>query len=202
MPYFNPTTPDSVLFFLQSDNKLIAKVLMRQQRRFPVDLAIPKGNYRIVYPNIYGEMVDKKYALYNDTAIELRLCPDSLMAYPENTLSKLTNKDRLIVDYHSIGCFNNNIEKLTITRIKGQLTARLYEQKKHILLKAKILSGKDILAFVAFENELRKAHKAGCTTQDYYSVRSKYWSCEIQDGSCSWGGFYTLKTFLFGESPK
>jgi len=72
--------------------------------------------------------------------------------------------------------------------------------KKNVLLKAKKLSDKDVLAFIAFENELRKARNAGCTTQDYYSVRSKYWSCQVQDGSCSWGGFYTLKVSLFGES--
>lgn len=201
IPYPNPTKPDSVLFFREKDNELIAKVLMRQQRHFPVDLALPKGDYRVVYPNIYGETINKKCSFYNDTTLELKLCPELLVSYPENTLSRLVNKESLSVDYHSIGCFNNSLERLTITRSNGQLEARLYGEgrKKHLLIRQKKLNEKDIRSFVAFENELRIARKDGCTTRDYYSIRSKYWTCQVEDGSCSWRGFYTLKALLFGE---
>jgi len=213
MPYSNPAEPDSVLFFRQPDDKLMAKILMRRQRRFPIELSIPKGDYRVVYPNIYGETVDKKYAFNEDTATDLTLCSDSLVAYPENTLSKLKEKERLTIIYQSIGCFNNSHETLTIIRTKGRLEARLvadtteyylkgdsihYRPKRNVLVNRKRLTSADSLAFLDFENALRKSHGHGCTNSDYYSIKSKYWNLLQVDGGCRWWGFYALKISLFG----
>ena len=192
----------------------MAKVLMRQQHRFPVELTLAKGDYRVIYPNIYGQTVDKKYAFYEDTAMDITLCPDLLEVYPENTLSKLKEKERLTITYQSIGCFNNSVETLTIIRTKGRLEARLvgdtteyylkgdsvhYRPRRNVLVNRKVLTSADSLAFLDFENALRMAHGRGCTTRDYYSIKSKYGNLREVDGGCRWRGFYALKISLFGQ---
>jgi hypothetical protein len=53
--------------------------------------------------------------------------------------------------------------------------------------------------FTRFENELRFIKKGWCTTMDYYTIQSKYETYTKTDGSCNWGGFYFLKSSLFGQ---
>ena len=53
--------------------------------------------------------------------------------------------------------------------------------------------------FARFENELHFLKgDARCTTQDYYTLRSKSGIFIKRDGTCNWEGYYFLKESLFG----
>jgi hypothetical protein len=212
--YFNPTIPDSVRLFRQPEDILITTVYTRHEHRYPISLTLPKGSYRLVYPNIYGQIIDKKYSFYEDTATEVALCPDSLINYPQNTLARLKNKESITITYQSQGCFHNFFNRIILRRVYDHIQARLYgdtmeyylkgdsvhyRPKRNVLIGRKTLTPEDSLAFIGFENELRARHKGGCTTQDYYTIKSKYWNCHIRDGGCTWPGFYSLTTAWFGQ---
>lgn len=115
----------------------------------------------------------------------MRLCIDSLVAYPDNSLVKLRDKDTLSIAYHTTGCFHDFSNRIVITRTGPQLEARLYGKtrmpgdtvrdlivplKKDTLLKVRTLTENDILPFIRFENELRKF-----TGRNGFYVLNKSW---------------------------
>jgi hypothetical protein len=200
---------DSVQFFKLPEDTLALFLDLHHWRTLPMPLSLPRADYRIVYKNIYGQTVNKGFRLYKDS-MRIKLCPDSLLAYPANTLARLKDKDSLVIRYRSIGCFNDNTERLVITRRGQQLAAAYYKDDwysshagaklKHrfnVLAGKKILTPEDILQFVRFENELKYVHRGGCTTTDYYFITSKYLTIAKEDGSCTWGGFRLLTNGWF-----
>jgi len=211
-------SPDTIRIFIQPENRLVTTLLSRLQRKFPFEVTLPRADYRIVFRNTYGQTVKKDLHLYDDTLTEYALCPDSLISYPENTLAKLKDKESLTITYQATSCFGQKTEKINITRLNGRLTVRYYgdsieyylkgdsvhsRYRNNILLHRKIFTPEDSLAFIGFENELRMARNAKCTTQEYYTVKSKYWNAQIQDGTCMWGGYFRLKIAWFGPpSPE
>jgi hypothetical protein len=216
-PYTWPTLPDSIQFFLLPADELVTTVMPGRQRHWPIEIDVPKGNYRLVYPNIFGQQMTKQCSLYEDSLVELIVCPDSLTAYPENTLAKLKENDTLTIAVFTVACMRDTRKKIVLTRQKGGIEAMLYEDKreaylkgkstryrerKNVLIGEKNLTPADMLHFVSFENELRMIKPGRCTTTDHYTISSKYWNFRIDDGSCKWAGFYMLIEAWFGPSWK
>jgi hypothetical protein len=142
------------------------------------------------------------------------VCPDKLLTYPQNTLTKLQDKDTISIDFHSQGCFHTDVLKLTITKENDKFIARLYsvywyyvkkkrkttiQYKDGAILKIAIMTNQNIQDFTRFENELNYAREGGCTSTDWYDIKSKYLNIKKTDGTCSWDGFYYLKKSFFGE---
>ena len=138
------------------------------------------------------------------------LCPDELVAYPQNVLEMLRDQDSILIDFSTRGCFHFGSFKLIITKECDEFIARLYEGR-HSSLGQSIpvstgqlvgtvtMTTKNIRDFNRFENELNLIKRSGCTTVDTYKVRSKYWNINVDDGSCSWDGIYHLRRSLFGN---
>lgn len=62
------------------------------------------GRYRTVYYNYMGQEREGMITLGKDTTVGF--CIDSLLAYPQHTLKQLRDKDSLVLDYTSEGCFH------------------------------------------------------------------------------------------------
>lgn len=73
------------------------------------------------------------------------------------------------------------------------------QKKKAGAVKTVILTDEQIRVYTRFEQELRTASDAGCTTTDHYEVSSKYLQLKRTDGSCQWMGFNYLTKAFFGE---
>jgi hypothetical protein len=207
---------DSVKIYTVPGDSLVTTIIPRKFRHFSIELNLVKADYRIRYKNNFGQCVTRSFNLHNDTT-NIELCPDSLVSYSENTLLKLKAHDSLEITFHSRGCFNDDLMRLTVKKEGTKLIARLYQRpwhniakrgkhsiqkRRYVLLKEKALDEADIISFVRFENELQFAHSGGCTTTDWYSVSSKYLTISKEDGNCGWNGFYILRTSWFGEERK
>lgn len=137
-----------------------------------------------------------------------------MLDYSQNTLSKLQDKDTIAINFHSQGCFHTTVSKILISKQGDNYSARLYDvnwgyvtKKKKTtmqvrgdsLLKTVTLTTKNIQDFIRFENEINFVNDGGCTTTDWYDIKSKYLNIKATDGSCIWDGFYYLRKSFFGD---
>ncbi|MBO9203356.1 MULTISPECIES: hypothetical protein [Niastella] len=206
---------DTIKFYKLPEDTLVYKIIPRQYRQRPIKIenAYP-GNYKLTYKNLYDQEVIEQIILTNQSTNSIVICPDKLLAYPQNTLAKLQDKDLISINFHTQGCFHSGFQKLIIIKESDKFVARLYSLsweyvKKRgktvmkygdsTLLKATIMTSQNIQDLIRFENELNYAKDDGCTTTDWYDFKSKYLNIKKTDGTCSWLGFYYLKKSLFKE---
>jgi hypothetical protein len=172
---------------------------------------LPVSEYKLVFKNKFGQKMTKRIALTAQDSNVVRICLDSLSAYPKNTLATLQDADSIRIGFHSMGCFHNSYQMITITKYSDGYVARFYgrdgERKRGgttqslwpKLLKTASLNDKNIAEFIRFENELGFMEKRGCTTVGNYTLRSKHLNMKITDGSCNWYGFSYLVGSFFGN---
>jgi len=207
---------DTVYFYKLPEDTLIYKIIPRQYREWPIVIeSVQTGDYRLTYKNNYGQIAGKQILLTEQPSNSVSLCPDKLLEYPQNTLSKLQDKDTISIGFYSQGCFHTEEKKVIITKESDEFIARLFNisgyytkdgkkgkptmQFRNTELKAVAMTNQNIQDFIRFENELNYTKEGGCTTTDLYIVKSKYLNIKKTDGSCRWDGFYYLKKSFFGE---
>lgn len=206
---------DTVSFYQLPDSTNILTVVPIQYNQFPIELNdIPVSAYRVTFKNNFGQLVVKQIQLANQKINTIILCPDALLEYSQNTLSKLQDSDTISINFHSQGCFHTTVSKMIIGKQKDNYFARLYHvdwdyvthKKKTTLkilgdslLQTVTLTPQHIQDFTRFENELNFVTKGGCTTIDRYEVQSKFFHNKVIDGSCSWHGYHFLRKALFGD---
>jgi len=206
---------DTILFYKLPEDTLAFKVIPRQYRQFPIKLEnVPVAQYKLAFKNNFKQLVIKQISLTDQEINSIILCPDNLLDYPQNTLSKLQDKDTISINFHSQGCFHTTVSKILISKQGDKYLARLYDvywgyvtKKKRTtmqvlgdsLLKTVTLTTKNIQDFVRFENEINFVNDGGCTTTDWYDIKSKYLIKKATDGSCNWRGFYYLRKSFFGD---
>jgi len=206
---------DTIFFYKLPEDTLIFKVIPRQHRQFPIKLEnIVVGEYKLKFKNIFKQSVIRYVSLTEQETNSIILCPDNLLDYPQNTLSKLQDDDTITINFQSQGCFHAYNFKILITKQGEKYQAKLYDtkwryvtQKKKTkmvirgdsLVKTVMLTKKNIQDFSKFENELNFVTNDGCTTTDWYEVKSKYLIKNVTDGGCSWTGFYYLRESFFGD---
>ncbi len=191
------------------------QVIPRQYRTFPIKIEnVVVGKYKLSYKNNFGQLLTKQVSLTDLHINSITTCPDSLSEYPQNTLSKLLDKDTISISFHSQGCFHSSTSKILISKEAGNYVASLYSPKRAYVTKLRkktiqyqgdslyktvILTNKNIQDFTRFENELNFAtDDGGCTTTDWYVIKSKFLDIKKIDGSCTWRGFYFLQKSFFG----
>ena len=197
--------PKTITVYKLPEDTLVYTIAPGRYNTWPIDLNnIDTGNYKLAYTNFYNEEIIEKIQVTNQQVNQIFICPDKLLAYPQNTLVKLKNKEVITINFESHGCFHSHYEKLIISKEKNNFIAKLYkvvsnknENIKVVLLNTVVMNQKNIEDFTRFENELNFAKDGGCTTIDSYSVISKYLNVKKNDGSCNWDGFYFLKQSLF-----
>lgn len=206
---------DTVSFYKLPESTNMLKVIPRQYNQFPIKLKnIPVSAYRVTFKNNFGQLVVKQIQLVDHEINVIILCPDSLLEYSQNTLSKLQDSDTISINFHSQGCFHTTVSKMVIGKQKDNYFAKLYHvdwdyvthKKKttmkffgDTLLQTVTLTPQHIQDFIRFENELNFVTKGGCTTTDRYEVQSKFLHKKVIDGSCSWRGYLFLRKALFGD---
>lgn len=205
---------DTILVYNLPENKLIKTVVSNRYMNAEIAIKnIAVSSYKIEYKNIFGKRIDTTVKLNNTEKNRVQLCRNKLSSYPQNTLVKLQDKDSIVVYFHSQGCFHSYANKILIEKEKGLFIAKLYnadwlypKEKEETynyedgsLLKTVVLSNKQIEDFMKFENELNFASKGFCTTEDYYTIKSKYFNLHKIDGNCDWNGFRHLRKLFFGE---
>lgn len=205
---------DTVIFYKLPEDTIAFKVIRRQYRQFPIKLAkIPIAEYKLTYTNSYEQHVVKHIKLTDQEINSITFCTDSLLDYKQNTLVELQDKDTVSINFHSQGCFNNTFLKILIIKETGNFIARLYivnwnyltkkrkttmQFRGDSLLKTVTLTKQNIQDFIRFENELNFTIEGGCTTTDWYDIKSKYLNIKKTDGNCTWDGFYYLRKSFFG----
>jgi hypothetical protein len=206
---------DTILFYKATEDTVMFKVIPRQYRQFPIKLKnIPVAEYKVAFKNNFKQLVIKQIRLADQETNSIILCPDTLLDYSQNTLSRLQDKDTISINFHSQGCFHTTFSKILISKQDDKYLARLYnvnwgyvtKKKKTTmrnhgdsLLKTVTLTKQNVQDFIRFENELNFVTDAGCTTTDWYDIKSKYLNKKATDGSCSWNGFYYLRKSFFGD---
>ena len=207
--------PDTIVIYKLPEDTIMFKIIPRLYRKFPIKLEkIPISDYKLIFKNNFKQVVIKQVRLaYQDTNI-IKLYPDILLNYSQNTLSKLKEKERISISYSSQGCFSSAHLKITITKRYTNLVATLSSHKwyfvnkngkksiKHgadSIMQTKTLNQKNIQDFIRFENELNYTSDGGCTTTDSYAIESKYLNIKRIDGRCNWDGFYYLRKSFFGD---
>jgi hypothetical protein len=205
---------DTVLLFKLPENTLAFRILLEDQREFPIRLNnVPIGNYSVQYRNIYRQKMIQEISLSAKKENLIHICSDTLFSYPQNTLTKLQNGDTISIGFMSQGCFSFSDEKIVITKKEDHFVAVLsYSEAAHVQKKGNkyikkggtfsksiILTERNIKDFLRFENELNYIPEGGCTTTDYYDIRGKYLTVKKKDESCRWDGFYFLKKSFFGN---
>ena len=206
---------DTILFYKLPEDTLTFKVIPSQYRQFPIKLDnIPVAEYKLTFKNNFKQLVIKNIRLTDQETNSIILCPDNLLDYPQNTLSKLQNEDTIAINFHSQGCFHTKVSKILIIKQGDKYLARLYDvnwsyvtKKKRTkmvnrgdsLVKTVTMTNQNIQDFIRFENELNFVNDGGCTTTDWYEIKSSYINKKATDGSCSWNGFYYLRKSFFGD---
>lgn len=215
----HPRGADTILLYKLPEDTIVSKIIHRKFVTYPIRLEnMTISAYRMTYRNNYDQLVSKELYLQEQPVNSIVICPDILLEYSQNTLIKLQNKDSIVINFRSYGCFHFENLKLTITKENDALEARLYQilesvktkgrktkikYQGRVLIKSSTLTPANIADFVRFENELNHIKKrGGCTTTDLYSIESKYLNMERQDGRCRWNGFYYLKKSFFGEDKE
>ena len=159
------------------------------------------GKYQLSFVNIYGQQISKILNVPGSGVFTCRICPDQTNDLAVNTLSKLNIGESVCLRFKETGCFADGSALLRITRKKGCFVASLDDRENgsHKVYTQK-LTPKMEADFTDFENQLRLIKDGGlCTTQDCYTVESKYGTFSKRDGFCYWEGFYLLKRSLFGQ---
>ncbi len=206
---------DTINFYKLPEDTIVFKIIPRKYREFPITIEnVVISNYKMIYKNNFDQLITKQVSLTDQKTNSIVICPDTLLEYPQNTLSKFEDKDTISINFHSQGCFHTTVSKISISKEAGKYVARLYNvnwnyvtKKKKMtmqflgdsLLKTVRLTNKNIQDFIRFENELNFVTDGGCTTTDLYDIKSKFLNTKKTDGSCSWNGFYYLRTSLFGD---
>jgi len=206
---------DTVVFYKLPEDTIMFKVIPRQYRQSPIKLDnIPISEYKLIYRNNFNQLISKQIRLSGKETNSIVVCPDVLLEYPQNTLSKLEDKDEISINFHSQGCFHTTVSKISIIKEGKKYVARLYDvkwsyvtKKKKTtmqyrggkLLKTITLTNTNIQDFIMFENELNFVTDGGCTTTDWYDINSKYLNISKTDGSCNWNGFYYIRKSFFSE---
>ncbi|MBO9200494.1 MULTISPECIES: hypothetical protein [Niastella] len=202
---------DSVSFYRLPEDTLAFRVSVRA-KRFPIKLTnTPVADYRIAYRNVFRQLVVKQIRLTDQKTNSIRLCADSVLNYSKNTLAKLQDQDTISIYLESQGCESSFNSKILIRKEGDNFVARLYEdtvlyrtKRKMIikgwgLIKTMVLTTQNIQDFQRFENEVSIVWKMGCTTEERYEIKSKYWNLETTDGDCDWWGYSFLKRSFFGK---
>lgn len=195
---------DTIYFSSTTNNLNAYKLIPKQfsQNMFKL-VNIPVEDYLISFKNKFNQEISKRIKLKKENVNEVRICLDSLLNYPQNTLVNLKTNDTLIINYTSSGCFHSNSSKVEIIKLKENYCAKLYKGKygsnKYSLLKTIILSKENLKCYLRFENEINFVNDGGCTTVDEYKIKSKYINKMLIDETCNWNGFIYLCKNIFGD---
>jgi hypothetical protein len=209
-----PNAPlDTIYFYYLPQNKLVQKIVHWRVRKFPIPLQnLPAGDYKIAYHNNFRQPMTKQVTLKAQGKNLIKLCPDVLETYSQNTLQKLQDKDSIVIHISNKGCYGSSSQKLIVRKERGLFLADWYEihsrnsfekitnyDPNGKLTKTTILDSMDMVAFNRFENELEHIPGEWCTYSTTYTVISKYWNIVKRDETCTWNGSYFLEKTLFRE---
>jgi hypothetical protein len=204
-----------IYFYKLPENDLSFTIMPQDHHEFPINLEnVLVSEYRIAFKNYFGQPVEKRILLTDEETNKIEICHDQLITYPQNTLSKLQDKDSISIYFRTQGCFHWSASRIVITKQADRYLASLYMVNWELAMKQKMPSLQDsttglvktvelnpqhLLDFIRFENELNFVREGGCTTTDWYVIESKYLNKQATDGSCDWRGFYHLSKAFFGE---
>jgi len=152
---------------------------------------------RIEIENIFKQKIDTILIL-NKKNKNYKICEDKFKEYELKTSveESIKNKNKWTLSFSSIGCFHQEKESIELTHKKGKVFAihKVNEKKKN---KIKLTQTK-IKSLIVFEKKLKLMNRpdGGCTTSDYYTIKSEIENYEITDSSCLWSGFHYLKKNL------
>ena len=206
---------DTILIYKLPDDLLSMRLALSRYRHFPILVKnLQVGEYKLKYKNIFGQDLFDTIKLQFKDINSATICTNKLKNYRINTLANLQNNESVLLNFHSQGCFGGRAMRIVISKKSDKLIASLYKisqtfqirnhkitfsNKTISLLKTVELTSNTIDDFVKFENELMFAKGTGCTTTDWYDLRSKDFSIKREDGTCMWNGFYYLQKSIFGE---
>jgi hypothetical protein len=207
-------TNDTIFVYKTFEDSVFQKLYYNYKHNSFDSTNLIEGEYTIMYYNLFGMIIKQRINVLPNDNNSFTFCANQLDAYPNNVLAKLKSNDKIEIDYLSQGCFNHDTRKLCIKKEGKFITAYLYSTKHYdkyrfnVNSKLKIksliakvpLDDKKINDFIKFENEILHTDDYGCTTTNYFIIKSRYWNLFKTDGNCDWDGFNVLLTSFFGDA--
>jgi hypothetical protein len=177
------------------DNKVF-KILEPEEVAFSLDPnikldSIQEGEYSFVYESIFGEKIKKKIKVDDSKTYRISINPDLLIKKNKKSIfGNLKNSEAKLV-FESRGCFHQKKDSIEMVNRDN----KYYIRKKNGSLKP---IDKTIWAyFVKTENKIREIPKnGGCTTRDDYIFYHKGKSDTINDGTCEFSIWFSLKDYM------
>jgi len=112
---------------------------------------IEEGTYTFQFTNIFNQKLNKEVMLRKEEVVIL--CVDEFIETNELTIfENLSDKDELVIDFYSVGCFHDEGESVKFYYKKKKLIAELNAGKKTIRRR---IQEKDLAYLIGFERRLR-----------------------------------------------
>ncbi len=176
----------------------IVKSIKTNMGEFAVS-GLQPGQYTLRFFNISNQEV-KQSLLVAGNLKDVVCCTDAFIDTPGRTfIEKIPAAGKITLAFGSLGCFHNVQSSIEIEKKNVKLIASFYSSGNNKVMK--VLSKRDIAAFVLFEKQLyqMKNVTGGCTTVDYYNyIVDGKTVLSVSDDSCDWNGYSLLIREIFG----
>ena len=181
---------------LIEDGEIIRDSIENKEGKFVIK-NLSKGNYKIEFTNIYGQIIQKDISV-NKLKSKIKICIEEFNDTGEETFfQKLTTKNILELKFNSWGCSHWEKGKINFFQNDNDLFGELIENGNPSIRKK--LSSNDLQYLIIFERKLRqiKNNEWGCTTEDSYHLTMGKEHLKIIDETCDWNGYYKMKKEIF-----
>lgn len=153
--------------------------------------SLKEGKYSFVYENLFGEKIEKEIKIDDSKTYRISINPDILINKNKKSVFENLKDSEAKLVFQSIGCYHQDKDSIVIINKDNNYFLR----QKNGSLKP---LDKEVWAYlVKSENRIREIPKGGdCTTRDKYVFYYKGKSDTINDSTCKFSTWYTLRDYL------
>jgi hypothetical protein len=176
--------------------EIIRDSIERKDEMFVIKNLV-KGSYKIEFTNIFGQRV-RKEVVAKKLRNKIEICTDNFEDNKEITfIQKISNKNRLQLNFMSFGCEHWVSEKVIFFQIEDDFFGEFIKDEQPPIKKK--LSKEQLNYLILFERKLRQIENSmgGCTIEDSYHLILGNEELKMVDESCDWNGFYEMKKKIF-----
>ncbi len=153
--------------------------------------SLKEGKYSFVYENLFGETIKKEIKVDESKTYRVSINPDYLLKKNKKAVFENLKDSEAKLVFQSRGCFHQGKDSIIIINKGKNYFLRLKNGSLKTL-------DKEAWAYlVKTENIIREIPEDGeCTTRDEYIFYHKGKSDTINDTTCRFSTWYTLKDYL------
>jgi hypothetical protein len=193
-----PDFRERYLKLFLKDSLVKEKIHTKDDGTFIIN-GLKKAPYTIVFTNVFGQRVTEKIDFLNSKSTIL-LCVDKFNdTKTETNFGNVITNDKITINFKSQGCEHLGKEKLEFTFKDNYIIAQLTNLEGK---KTETLNLDFIEKLSNFEKQLKEIvdGMGTCTTTDTFNFSvNENTVFTIEDSSCDWTGYLTLKKSIFNR---